>query len=104
LPEEDAMKRTSSALVVLLLAVSGFGCSIVKGMTQREARNTHAESLGSCPVKSVKTEVVREVEPPEGIEYQAVVRATGCGQTKLYMCTAAVPNPVSYYHCTPEGS
>lgn len=97
------MVRAKTGILVLLVGVAGLGCGIVKGMSQREARNTHADSLGSCPRKNVTTEVVRELDPPEGTKYQAIIRATGCGQTALYLCTAVAPDGNYSYSCRLEG-
>ncbi len=88
-------------MAVLVVLMSSVGCGLVKSMTQLEAR-THTR-LSSCPKKSVKTEVVREIEPPAGFTYQALVSATGCGQTALYMCTVSEKNPFVTYSCTRKG-
>ena len=80
--------RVTHALsaVVLLIATVDCGGGVVKGYTAREARNRHAAANGECPAKSVKTEVVKELPAPEGKDYVAIVRATGCGSSKNYKC------------------
>ncbi len=78
--------RRFGALAAIAALVWSFGCGggIVKGYTARAARDRHASK--GCPAKEVKTEVVQELPAPEGKDYMAIVRATGCGSSKTYKC------------------
>lgn len=75
-----------AAALLVLVTVAGCGGGIVKGYTAREARARHAAAATDCPAKLVKTEVVKEMPPPEGKDYVAIIKATGCGSSKNYLC------------------
>jgi hypothetical protein len=85
------MRFHSAAMAVLAsaAALGTPGCGgIIRGNLLRAARNTHAGAT-QCPRRGVSTldlGEIRPTNPPPGLMGARVVRATGCGATRDYVC------------------